>query len=64
MKTIGISLLIGIAAAVGGIFFCDLFGAVFNGLGWETGRIIGMGVYLCVLLVVCTGVILSRLGKK
>ena len=49
-KTVGKALLAGIAAVV-------------NGLGTDTGRMLGMGAYLCIVIVTCTGVILGRMGK-
>ncbi|HIT08099.1 MAG TPA: hypothetical protein IAB55_03310 [Candidatus Merdivicinus faecavium] len=62
-KTVGKALLAGIAAAVLGVIFAEAFAAVVNGLGTDTGRMLGMGAYLCIVIVTCTGVILGRMGK-
>ncbi|WP_071433924.1 hypothetical protein [Angelakisella massiliensis] len=57
-------ILLGIAIAVGGLLFSDMFGHFLNGLSYEIAVVLGMGMYLCILLVLCTGLILSRLNKK
>lgn len=64
MKAFGISVLVGLLVAFGGIVFCDIFGTVFNGMGWDTGRILGMGVYICITLVVCTGLLMAQIKKN
>ena len=62
-KTVGKALLAGIAAAVLGVIFAEAFAAVVNGLGTDTGRMLDMGAYLCIVIVTCTGVILGRMRK-
>ena len=57
-------MVLGIAVAVGGLFFSDLWGHFFNGLPYEHSTLLGMGAYLCILLVICTGLILSRLKER
>lgn len=60
---VGKSLLCGVLVAVGGVLFSSLCGSFFNGLGdYGAGVLLGMGMYLCVVVVTCTGLVLSRLG--
>lgn len=54
-------LLIGFLVAIGGIFFSELCASIFNGLSYDTGVSLGMTMYLCIVVVVCTGLILSRM---
>lgn len=54
----------GIIVAIGGMFFSDLAGIFFNGMAYEGAVALGIGMYLCVVIVTCTGVIVSRLDKK
>ncbi len=54
--------LLGLALAAAGLLFSSWFGSVFNGLQYGAAVVLGMCAYLCVLLVVCTGLLLSRLG--
>lgn len=50
--------------ALGGMFFSDLTGSLFNGMPYGDAVTLGIGMYLCVVVVVCTGMIISRLDKK
>ena len=60
----GRCLLIGIIVAIGGMFFSDLYGNIFNGSGdYRLSAIFGIGLYLCIVIVTCTGLILNRLDK-
>ena len=64
MKTIGKYILVGIIVAVGGMFVSDVAGNFFNGLGsYGFGCILGICMYLCVVVVTCTGIIVSKLNK-
>ena len=57
-------LLIGIIVAIGGMFFSELCGDFFNGLGdYGSSVVYGIGLYLCIVIVACTGLILNRLDK-
>ena len=64
LKAFWKSLLLGIAVAIGGVFFAELCGDFFNGMEFGDAAGVGVGLYLCIVLVVCTGLILSRLDKK
>ena len=64
MKTILISVLAGIGTAVAGVILAALFGHWFNGFSLEGATVLGMLVFLCIVVVTCTGIILSRTGKK
>ena len=60
----GKCLLIGIIVAIGGTFFSDLYGNIFNGsVDYRLSAIFGIGLYLCIVIVTCTGLILNRLDK-
>ncbi len=56
--------LIAFAAAFVGLYFSDFFGDIFNGLPSGTGCILGMGAYLCIVVIVCTGIIVTKLDGK
>lgn len=60
----GKNLLIGIIVAIGGMFFGELCGNLFNGLGdYGSAVVFGIGLYLCIVIVTCTGLILNRLDR-
>lgn len=56
--------MIGIIVAVGGMFFSDIIGGFFNGMDYGAACVLGIGMYLCVVVVTCTGVIITRLDKN
>lgn len=57
-------LLMGIIVAIGGMFFSEFCGNFFNGLGdYGSSVVFGIGLYLCIVIVTCTGLILNRLDK-
>ena len=62
-KTFGKSLLVGIAVALGGMYFMEYLSAVLNGLDRDTMRILMLGAYLCIVLVTCTGMILGQIKQ-
>ena len=65
MKTIWQYFLSGIIGAVGGIFVSDIAGDFFNGLGsYGFGCILGICMYLCIVIVTCTGIIVTKLNKN
>ena len=64
MKKILQFVLAGIVIAIGGIFFSDLIRVFFNGMDYGTALVSGICVYLCVVVVTCTGVIVSKLDKN
>lgn len=64
MTTIAKSVLAAIAVAIVGLVFTEIFAAVFTGLEIDTARILGSNLYVCIVLVTCTGVILSEMKKK
>ena len=60
----GQCLLMGIVVAIGGMFFSELCGNFFNGLrDYGSAVVFGIGLYLCIVIVTCTGLILNRLEK-
>ncbi len=56
-------LALGIAVAVGGLLMASLFAELFNGMEYGDAVCLGIGSYLCVVVVVCTGAILSHKDK-
>ena len=55
---------IGLAVAFGGMLFSDVCGNFFNGMEYGAACTLGMGIYLCVVVITCTGIIVSYLEKK
>lgn len=54
----------GIAVAIGGMIVSDIAGDVFNGMGgYGFGCILGICMYLCVVVVTCTGIIITKLKE-
>ena len=64
MKKVGLYILIGIAVAIGGIFVSDLLGNFFNGMDYGSAVVLGICMYLCVVVVTCTGIIVSKIDGK
>jgi len=64
MKKIGAYFVIGLVVAFVGVLFSDIFADIFNGLPYGTGAILGMGAYLCVVVITCTGIIISKIEEK
>ena len=55
---------IGLAVAFGGLLFSDLCGNFFNGMEYGAACTVGIGLYLCVVVITCTGIIVSHLEKR
>ncbi len=53
-------LLIGIVTAIGGLYFSLVMNRFFNGEGVLS---VGIGMYLCMVVVTCTGWISTRIDK-
>lgn len=65
MKNIWKYIFAGIIVAVGGMFVSDIAGHFFNGLGgYGFGCILGICMYLCIVIVTCTGIIVTKLNKR
>lgn len=64
MKDIWKYVILGIAVAIGGMFFSELIGFIFNGMDYGSATVLGMGMYLCVVVVTCTGIIISKIEKN
>lgn len=56
--------LAGIAVAIGGIFTSSITGKIFNGMDYGSASVLGICMYLCVVIVTCTGIIFLKLGKN
>lgn len=64
MKKILQFVLAGAAAAIGGLFISDLSGNFFNGMDYGSASVLGICMYLCVVVVACTGIIVSKLDQN
>lgn len=61
MKGIWKYICVGIAVAVGGMFISDISGDFFNGMDYGSAAVLGMCMYLCVVVVTCTGIVVSKI---
>lgn len=64
MKEIWKYICIGIAVAAGGMFISDILGDFFNGMDYGSAAVLGICMYLCVVVVTCTGIIVSKIDGK
>lgn len=64
MKKIWQFVLIGLAVAIGGMFVSDIAGAFFNGMDYGSAVVLGICMYLCVVIVTCTGIIVTKIDKN
>ena len=64
MKKLGAYFVIGLVVAFVGVLFSDIFADIFNGLPYGTGAVLGMCAYLCVVVITCTGIIISKIEEK
>ena len=64
MKNMGKYILIGIGVVIIEWIFLALFMEMFNGLSQEGAVVIGAAFFLAFEMVICTGVILSKMDKK
>ena len=64
MKKVWIYFAIGCVVAIIGMFFSDICGDFFNGMDYGSACILGIGMYLCVVVITCTGIIVSKISSK
>lgn len=64
MKKVGTYFVIGLVIAFIGVIVSDVFADIFNGLPYGTGAILGIGAYLCVVVITCTGIVVSKIEDK
>lgn len=64
MKEIGQYFGIGCIVALIGLFFSDICGNFFNGMDYGSACVLGMGIYLCIVVITCTGIIVSKISFK
>lgn len=64
MKKILTYFAIGCFLAIVGALFSDICGSIFNGMDYGTACAIGIGMFLCVVVVTCTGIIVSKIESK
>ena len=63
MKTIGQSVLLGLVVAGVGLYVSAFAGKIFSGMDFGSASVLGICLYLCVVVVTCTGVIVSKLEE-
>lgn len=64
MKNMGKYILIGIGVVIVEWIFLAFFMEMFNGLSQEGAVVIGAAFFLAFEMVICTGIILSKVEKK
>lgn len=64
MKKVWNYFAMGCVIAIVGMFFSDICGNFFNGMDYGSACVLGMGMYLCVVVVTCTGIIVSKITFK
>ena len=64
MKNMGKYILIGLVVVLVEWVFLAFFSEMFNGLSQEGAVAIGSAFFLAFEMVICTGVIVSKLDKK
>ncbi len=57
-------IVIGIVVALGGMFISDIARSFFNGMDYGSACVLGICIYLCVVIVTCTGIIVTKLNKN
>ena len=64
MKNMGKYILIGMGVVLVEWVFLEFFSAMFNGLSQEGAVAVGSAFFLAFEMVICTGVIVSKIEKK
>lgn len=64
MKNIWKYIFIGLGALILEWIFIALFFAIFNGLDQASGVVMGTGFFLAFEMVICTGVIISKINAS
>lgn len=64
MKKIGQSIVLGLVVAVVGLVFSAFTGNFFSGMDFGSASVLGICLYLCVVVVTCTGVIVAKLEER
>lgn len=64
MKKIGTYFATGCLFAIIGMFFSDICGDFFNGMDYGSACVLGIGMYLCVVVITCTGIIVSKIDSR
>ena len=64
MKRIGQFALLGLVVAGVGLYVSAFAGKFFSGMDFGSASVLGFCLYLCVVVVTCTGVIISKLEER
>ena len=60
MKKVWTYFAIGCVLAIAGMLVSDICGNFFNCMDYGSACLLGMGMYLCIVVVTCTGIIVSK----
>ena len=63
MKKIGKYFAIGCVVAFIGLHFSDICGDIIS-MEYGSACVVGMGMYLCVVVITCTGIIVSKISSS
>lgn len=47
-----------------GMFFSNICGSIFNGMDFGSACVLGIGLYLCVVVITCTGIVVFKISSK
>lgn len=64
MKKVLTYFAVGCLFAIIGLFFTANLRNLFNGIDDAVACVLGMGMYICVVIVTCTGIIVSKITDK
>lgn len=64
MKKLWQFVVLGIVAAIGGMVFSGFTGNFFSGMDFGSASVLGICMYLCAVVVICTGVIVAKLEEN
>lgn len=64
MKKIGQSVVLGLVVAGVGMYVSAFAGSFFSGMDFGSASVLGICMYLCVVVVTCTGVIVAKLEES
>ena len=64
MKKVLKYFVIGLVVSFVGVLFSDITGTVFNGMDYGSACAVGMGMYVCIVVIFCTGIIVSKIESK
>ena len=65
MKKVWIYFAIGCVLAFVGLYFSEICAdVIFKSMDFGSAIVLGMGTYLCIVIITCTGIIVSKISSK